>query len=80
VPPKIIPSRIVLANGTDADNDALAAVFVGSTSHGSVTLNADGSFAYTPAADYSGPDSFTYKANEEFDQLKPTKNSINDSA
>jgi len=29
-----------------------------------VTLNADGSFTYTPAADYTGGDSFTYKAND----------------
>ncbi len=28
--------------------------------HGSVVLNADGSFLYTPATDYSGPDQFTY--------------------
>ena len=28
-------------------------------SHGSLTLNADGTFSYTPAADYNGSDSFT---------------------
>ncbi|MCK9689636.1 Ig-like domain-containing protein [Scleromatobacter humisilvae] len=28
--------------------------------HGSVTVNADGTFSYAPAAHYSGPDSFTY--------------------
>ncbi len=33
-------------------------------SHGSLTLNANGSFSYTPAANYNGPDSFTYKAND----------------
>ncbi|HEX7915512.1 Ig-like domain-containing protein, partial [Rudaea sp.] len=32
--------------------------------HGSVTMNADGSYTYTPAANYSGPDSFTYKVCE----------------
>ena len=30
--------------------------------HGSVALAADGSFTYTPDADYHGPDSFTYRA------------------
>ena len=30
----------------------------------SFTLNADGSFTYTPADDFNGPDSFTYKAND----------------
>ncbi|MBK8386162.1 MAG: cadherin-like domain-containing protein [Candidatus Accumulibacter sp.] len=29
-------------------------------SHGSVVVNADGSFTCTPDADYHGPDSFTY--------------------
>ena len=29
-----------------------------------LTLNADGSFTYTPSANYNGPDSFTYTAND----------------
>jgi VCBS repeat-containing protein len=32
--------------------------------HGTLTLNADGSFTYTPAANYNGRDSFTYQAND----------------
>src|SRR5213076_2258939 len=32
--------------------------------HGSLTLNSNGSFSYLPAANYNGPDSFTYKAND----------------
>src|SRR5207249_1647107 len=54
----------VLGNDTDADGDPLAAVLVAGPSHGSLTLNADGSFSYTPAANYNGSDSFTYKAND----------------
>jgi VCBS repeat-containing protein len=32
-------------------------------SHGSLTLNHDGSFHYTPDANYHGADSFTYAAS-----------------
>ena len=27
-------------------------------------MNADGTFTYTPAPNYHGPDSFTFKAND----------------
>ena len=54
----------VLSNDTDSDGDALSAILVAGPSHGSLTLNADGSFAYAPAADFGGIDSFTYKAND----------------
>ena len=54
----------VLGNDTDADGDPITAVKVANPAHGTVTLNANGSFTYTPAAGYSGPDSFTYKAND----------------
>jgi VCBS repeat-containing protein len=54
----------VLANDTDADGDNLTAVLVSGPSHGTLTLNADGSFNYTPDANFNGSDSFSYKANE----------------
>ena len=37
---------------------------VTSVSHGSLTLNPNGGFSYTPTAGYVGPDSFTYQAND----------------
>jgi parallel beta-helix repeat protein len=55
----------VLAN--DVSNPAgraLTAVRVSGPSHGALVLNANGSFIYTPTAGYSGPDSFTYTAND----------------
>ncbi|PYR12683.1 MAG: adhesin, partial [Acidobacteria bacterium] len=54
----------VLANDSDVDGDALTAVLVSAPAHGSLTLNANGSFSYMPAANYNGSDSFTYKAND----------------
>ena len=32
--------------------------------HGTVTVNSNGAFTYTPAANYNGPDSFTYRVND----------------
>jgi VCBS repeat-containing protein len=54
----------VLANDTDADGNSLTAVLASNPSHGTLTLNASGSFTYTPVANYVGTDSFTYKAND----------------
>ena len=49
-----VPADGVLANDSDADADALTPVLAGDVSHGTLTLNADGSFDYTPAADFHG--------------------------
>jgi VCBS repeat-containing protein len=54
----------VLANDTDPEGNPLTAAVVASVTHGTLTLNANGSFTYTPAANYSGPDSFTYRASD----------------
>ncbi len=54
----------VLADDSDVDGDPLTAVLVSGPGHGSLTLNADGSFTYTPAANFNGADSFTYQAND----------------
>ena len=54
----------VLANDTDPEGATLTAQLVTGPSHGTLTLNANGSFLYTPATNYSGSDSFTYRAND----------------
>ena len=54
----------VLANDNDPDGDSLHTVVGSAPSHGTLTLDPDGSFAYTPAADYNGTDAFTYRAND----------------
>jgi VCBS repeat-containing protein len=42
----------------------LVAELVSTTAHGQLALNPDGSFSYTPDADFSGSDSFVYRAND----------------
>jgi hypothetical protein len=54
----------VLANDIDPDGDQIAAAKVADPSHGSLSLNVDGSFAYTPAQGFVGHDSFTYKVSD----------------
>ncbi len=54
----------VLGNDTDADGDKLTALLIAGPEHGTLLLNADGSFTYTPNADFNGTDKFTYKADD----------------
>ena len=62
--PRNVPVPGVLANDTDADGNTLTAVLVSNVTHGSLNLNANGSFSYVPNPDYNGSDSFTYAAND----------------
>ncbi len=59
-------SRGVLPNDHDVEHDPLTATLVEPPLHGSLLLRPDGSFTYTPAADYAGPDRFTYTANDRW--------------
>jgi PKD repeat protein len=55
----------VLANDSDPEGDALTAVLLTNASNGKVTLDGNGSFEYTPNANFSGGDSFTYRVDDE---------------
>ena len=60
--PEDTPTTITLS-GTDVDGDALTFALAGQPEHGLATLN--GSQAtYTPAADFNGPDSFTWTVSD----------------
>jgi VCBS repeat-containing protein len=54
----------VLGNDSDTEGDALTANVVSTATNGSLGLNADGSFSYTPNAGFIGEDSFSYVAND----------------
>lgn len=54
----------VLGNDSDVDGDALTAGVTNNPANGSLALNGDGSFNYTPNAGFAGNDSFTYQASD----------------
>ncbi|MBL7189126.1 MAG: cadherin-like domain-containing protein [Phycisphaerae bacterium] len=54
----------VMDNDSDVDGNTLNAVLNVGPTNGTVTLNSDGSFTYTPNANFNGTDSFTYYAND----------------
>lgn len=54
----------VLKNDSDPEGATLTAVLVQAPASGTVSLNADGSFTYTPVANFSGTDAFTYRASD----------------
>jgi len=54
----------VLLNDSDADMDTLTAAFQGGIANGSILLNANGTFTYTPNANFNGTDSFVYSVSD----------------
>jgi len=67
--PLTVAAPGVLANDSEPDGDPTTAELVDDVENGTLTLNSDGSFSYTPDADYNGSDSFTYKAKDNHDGL-----------
>ncbi len=59
-----VAAKGVLTNDDDPDGDTLSAVLLDEPLHGEVTLNADGSFTYTPDPGYFGDDQFEYAASD----------------
>ena len=59
-------------SATDPDGNALTFTVVSPPSHGTVTITnaATGAFTYTPAANYNGADSFTFRASDGIPQLQ----------
>lgn len=63
--PLTIAAPGVMVNDSDPDTgDTFTAALVTGPSNGTVTQNADGSLVYTPAANFSGTDSYTYRVRD----------------
>ena len=59
-----VPAPGLLANDTEVYGTTLAAVVVSGPTHGTLNLNSDGSFSYSPSTNFAGADSFIYQAND----------------
>ena len=60
-----VPAPGLIAYASDAEGDAMTAILVSGPSNAAAfTLNADGSFSYTPTANFAGIDSFVFKVND----------------
>jgi uncharacterized repeat protein (TIGR03803 family) len=57
-------SIAVLANDTDPDGGSLSIVSVSAPAHGGTAIAPNGSITYTPAAGFTGTDSFTYQVTD----------------
>ena len=57
----------VTLQGTDIENDAITFSIVQDVSNGTSAISSDGVVTYTPNADWSGTDTFTYKGNDGTD-------------
>ena len=54
----------VTDNDGDADGDPLTAALATGPAYGTLTLNSDGSFSYSPNTDFVGTDTFTYTVDD----------------
>ncbi|WP_298681403.1 cadherin-like domain-containing protein, partial [uncultured Magnetospirillum sp.] len=54
----------LLENDSDADGGTLSIVGVGNATHGTVTLNADGTITFVPEHGFSGDATFTYTVSD----------------
>ncbi len=57
-------SKSITLNATDSENNPLSYTIVTPPSHGTISGGSGAIRTYTPALGYTGPDSFTFKAND----------------
>ena len=69
--PLTVSAPGVLENDVDVNGLPLTAFKKSDPQHGTLNLNSDGSFTYSPASGFSGIDSFTYAANNGSKESDP---------
>ena len=67
-----VPAPGVLGNDESPDGSPLATTLVAGAHHGTLTLNSDGSFDYTPDPGFTGADVFSYAASGSIMDSAPT--------
>ncbi|MFV2070224.1 MAG: Ig-like domain-containing protein, partial [Pirellulales bacterium] len=67
----------VLANDFDPEGSSVFSTVVDVPARGSLVLNSSGSFTYTPNPDFSGPETFTYRASDGSSSSNPATVTIN---
>jgi hypothetical protein len=67
----VVAAPGVLANDVSPGGSALSATLVTGVGHGTVFLNSNGGFTYTPASGYTGSDQFSYRASNANAQSVP---------
>ena len=73
----------VLSNDTDLNGDGLTVALTTDVLSGTLTLNVNGGFIYTPTLNFNGPITFTYRATDSLAYSNPalvtiTVNALND--
>ena len=58
--------KTIMLTGSDADNDFLTYSIMTQPLHGTISTGTGASHTYTPATNYVGPDSFTFKTNDGY--------------
>jgi hypothetical protein len=71
--PLIVPAPGVLEGASDPDGDPLKAVLISPPAGGTLNLNPDGSYTYTPRSDFIGEDVFQIAASDGEAQSAPVE-------
>ena len=71
--PLSVPAPGVVQNDTDMDGDAIIAILESGPITGSLSLNLDGSFVYTPTTSFNGMDVFSYRASDGTNNSQPVE-------